>query len=142
MYARLNSSTSENIGGASTSQNNSQKGGTAIAMGVGTVLLYGGYTYFSWETQYKLHLYENKNHMFAIFDLLDKDQNGFIDKPEFKSFLERSGFQITNAMVDRIMNHFDPNGDGKLSKAEWIRLCESSPILNPKRSFVSEKKGS
>ena len=50
-----------------------------------------------------------------IFKFVDQNDDGFIDKEEFKTFISISGIESDELMTSLLMAEFDKNGDGKIS---------------------------
>ncbi len=55
--------------------------------------------------------------MMHVFKLLDKNNDGNLDKSELKHLLTTLGQQITQKEVDEIMMRFDADMDGRLQYA-------------------------
>lgn len=68
-----------------------------------------------------------KRLMYDSFKRVDADKSGFLEKHELEDVLKRMTKGIgledpTNDDVDFIMKELDVNGDGKLSKEEFVVL--------------------
>jgi Ca2+-binding EF-hand superfamily protein len=48
------------------------------------------------------------------FDVLDADGNGEVDKAELRGHLQNIGEDLSDAIIDDVMNLVDENGDGKI----------------------------
>jgi hypothetical protein len=60
----------------------------------------------------------------AIFDRLDRDHNGEIDSEELRDALDKAGMDISLFEVELMMRTADENSDGRISKSEWIKICQ------------------
>lgn len=66
---------------------------------------------------------------FEAFEALDKDQNGVINKFEFRELLADHGFYATSKELEGLMNRYDKNEDGKVSYTEFVReISPKSPL--------------
>jgi solute carrier family 25 phosphate transporter 23/24/25/41 len=54
-----------------------------------------------------------------MFESIDRDHNGEIDKAELRSAFSRSGVTVSNAKVDQFFAEVDKDHDGVISYAEW-----------------------
>lgn len=54
-----------------------------------------------------------------MFQSIDRDHNGEIDKMELKNAFARSGVTVSSAKLDRFFAEVDKNNDGVISYAEW-----------------------
>ena len=65
-----------------------------------------------------------------IFDQYDKDKNGFLDYNEVKFMLEDTykglNHRIREEEVLNFIKSYDLNGDGKISKQEYIQVINKS----------------
>ena len=58
------------------------------------------------------------------FDSIDKDRDGFLAPEEVKRTLVRSGMPVSPALLRQIISNLDQNGDGKISKAEFVNFAK------------------
>ena len=49
------------------------------------------------------------------FDLVDKDNSGFISQDEFSQLLDNIGFAYTPEQLDKLISRNDANNDGRMS---------------------------
>ena len=54
------------------------------------------------------------------FSDMDLDKNGFITSDEFESMLRHHGISTTALDLKCLMEHFDRNGDGRVSYGEFV----------------------
>eukprot|EP00928_Gymnodinium_smaydae_P011685 TRINITY_DN14286_c0_g1_i2.p1 TRINITY_DN14286_c0_g1~~TRINITY_DN14286_c0_g1_i2.p1 ORF type:complete len:623 (+),score=179.00 TRINITY_DN14286_c0_g1_i2:77-1945(+) len=52
-----------------------------------------------------------------VFDTIDKNQNGYLDREELESFVEKKGM-LSSKLVSFLISTFDRAGDGRLSRDE------------------------
>ena len=58
----------------------------------------------------------------AAFEGLDKDGSGSVEREELASLMsaQAGGAGVDNTKIQEFFDTFDENGDGKVSKAEWL----------------------
>lgn len=54
-----------------------------------------------------------------LFESIDRDHNGELDKDELKLAFRRAGLAISSAKLDQFFNEVDVNHDGVISFDEW-----------------------
>lgn len=54
-----------------------------------------------------------------MFQSIDRDHNGEIDKMELRNAFSRSGVTVSSAKLDRFFAEVDKNNDGVISYTEW-----------------------
>lgn len=54
-----------------------------------------------------------------MFQSIDRNNNGEIDKDELRSAFARSGVTVSRARLDDFFAEVDKNNDGVISYAEW-----------------------
>lgn len=84
--------------------------------------------------------------LWALFETIDRNHNGEIDKNELKEAFARAGVTVSNAKLDEFFRLMDVNNDGVISYSEWRYDVAVSPLgqLNdpcptdhaPKRDFL------
>ena len=61
-----------------------------------------------------------------VFEIFDKDKNGFIDIFEMKEVMSVLGYDLNEDEIKDVFNEADFNKDGKVSFEEFKNLwCES-----------------
>jgi Ca2+-binding EF-hand superfamily protein len=58
-----------------------------------------------------------------LFKELDKSGDGFLDKNELRTLLQKTGKKFTEAELNEILKEADTNNDNKISYAEFIAAC-------------------
>lgn len=54
-----------------------------------------------------------------MFQAIDRNHNGEIDKAELRSAFARSGVTVSSSKLDEFFAEVDKNNDGVISYAEW-----------------------
>jgi len=57
--------------------------------------------------------------LWQLFQAIDCDHSGHLDKAELSVAFERAGVTVSNARLDRFFNHIDKNHDGTIDFNEW-----------------------
>eukprot|EP00873_Tetraselmis_striata_P003997 jgi/Tetstr1/424261/TSEL_014830.t1 len=58
--------------------------------------------------------------VFNMFVKYDRDQNGVLDRKEFRNVLSSSQLALSNSQIMKIMSELDEDQDGKLSYTEFL----------------------
>ncbi|KAK7109679.1 calmodulin-like [Littorina saxatilis] len=58
-----------------------------------------------------------------MFKELDSSGDGFLDRNELKTLLQKTGKKFTEKEVDAILKEADVNGDNKISFKEFVDAC-------------------
>lgn len=91
---------------------------------VATVAVVSAYGYREWDkAKNALKLSVNDKDMTVLFDKLDSDHSGYIDKGELREALKQSGVKVNYLSLEAMMKAADENGDGKISREEWLHMC-------------------
>jgi NADH dehydrogenase FAD-containing subunit len=75
----------------------------------------------------------NKNDIINLFNELDSDKNGKLDKQEIKIGLKKLGLINSNKNLEKILEISDKNNDGKLDKTEFVNF-----VLQQQFSYSSK----
>jgi Ca2+-binding protein (EF-Hand superfamily) len=54
-----------------------------------------------------------------MFQSIDRNHNGEIDKAELRTAFSQSGVTVSNARLDEFFAEVDKNNDGVITYAEW-----------------------
>lgn len=74
----------------------------------------------AWQTKARLgFLYGLSGNVDDVFDRVDTDKNGHIDRDEMKNCFEGLGTSVTTDELDAIMEDIDEDGDAKVTKTEF-----------------------
>merc|ERR1712187_754738 len=68
-----------------------------------------------------------------IFDDVDKDHSGFLDKNELQNALAAVGLVISDDAVSSMIKFADENGDGLLGRDEWDKLISQCVLTFEKK---------
>jgi solute carrier family 25 phosphate transporter 23/24/25/41 len=63
-----------------------------------------------------------------MFQTIDRNHNGEIDKTELQSAFAQCGVTVSSAKLDNFFTEMDKNNDGVISYAEW-RFVEHLPSI-------------
>jgi solute carrier family 25 phosphate transporter 23/24/25/41 len=62
---------------------------------------------------------QTEKELYTLFQTIDRDRSGQLDKSELSQAFEKSGVVVSNARLDRFFGYIDKNHDGKISFPEW-----------------------
>ncbi|TKA75506.1 hypothetical protein B0A55_04658 [Friedmanniomyces simplex] len=62
---------------------------------------------------------ETERQLKMLFDTIDRDKNGNLDKGELALAFERAGVMVSKARLDRFFGYIDKNHDGTIDFSEW-----------------------
>lgn len=69
--------------------------------------------------EFRVFVKHTERELFQLFESIDHDRNGELDKGELKLAFKRAGLAISNAKLDQFFNEVDANNDGAISFEEW-----------------------
>ncbi|PGH11730.1 hypothetical protein AJ80_06991 [Polytolypa hystricis UAMH7299] len=79
--------------------------------------------------------------LWKLFQTIDKDKNGHLDKQELKAAFAKADLAVPNSKIDEFMNEIDTNRDGVITFDEWrdflLFLPARSPNLRAILSYYS-----
>ncbi len=61
---------------------------------------------------------------------LDKDNDGSVTRDEIKAALQVSGKVTDEKALDELMAGADADGDGKITRAEYLHFCRTGKFLD------------
>jgi solute carrier family 25 (mitochondrial phosphate transporter), member 23/24/25/41 len=70
-------------------------------------------------TEFKVFVEHAEKELRQLFESIDRDHNGELDKSELKSAFRRAGLAISSAKLDQFFDEVDVNHDGVISFDEW-----------------------
>jgi solute carrier family 25 (mitochondrial phosphate transporter), member 23/24/25/41 len=70
-------------------------------------------------TEFKVFVDHAERELRQLFESIDRDHNGELDKGELKAAFRRAGLAISNAKLDQFFDEVDVNHDGVISFEEW-----------------------
>jgi solute carrier family 25 phosphate transporter 23/24/25/41 len=62
---------------------------------------------------------ETEKELWTLFQSIDRDHNGNLDKSELSQAFEKAGVAVSNARLDRFFGYIDKNHDGTIDFPEW-----------------------
>ena len=62
------------------------------------------------------------------FDVMDENKDGVVTKDELKKLLQGLGEEVTDEIVDEMINIADENGDGKVQFDEFCKAATSGAM--------------
>jgi len=62
---------------------------------------------------------ETESRLWNLFQKIDRDQSGHLDKNELQSAFTRAGLAVPTDKLDRFFQDVDANQDGVISFDEW-----------------------
>ena len=62
------------------------------------------------------------------FDVMDENHDGQVTKEELKKLLQGLGEEVTDEIVDEMINIADENGDGKVNFDEFCKAATSGAM--------------
>ncbi len=80
--------------------------------------------------EFRVFVEHTERELWNLFQSIDKDNSGGLDKGELRSAFSRAGITISNAKLDQFFDEVDSNHDGEISFEEW--RCEM-PFLPARR---------
>ncbi|KAJ5479586.1 hypothetical protein N7530_005095 [Penicillium desertorum] len=83
------------------------------------------------QAEFRAFLNHTENGLWQMFQSIDRDQNGEIDKIELRNAFSRSGVTVSNAKLDRFFAEVDKNHDGVISYTEWRDFLLFLPLQSP-----------
>ena len=57
------------------------------------------------------------------FEVMDANKDGVVTKDELKTLLKGLGEEVTDEVVDEMINIADENGDGKVQFEEFVKAA-------------------
>jgi hypothetical protein len=70
---------------------------------------------------------QTESHLRTLFDTIDINHDGKLDREELRSACQRSGLVVSNAKLDRFFDQVDSNHDGCVSFDEWASVLSNTP---------------
>ena len=79
---------------------------------------------------------ETEKSLWTLFQSIDKDSSGKLDKAELSQAFDRAGVAVSNARLDRFFGYIDKNHDGKIDYPEWRGTYASTRRYAPISRFT------
>ena len=87
--------------------------------------------------EFKKFCNEAEQSLWTLFQSIDRDHNGNLDKSELSQAFERAGVAVSNARLDRFFGYIDKNHDGKIDFPEWRGKLEQTHCVVFKIAVLS-----
>ena len=69
--------------------------------------------------EFRVFVEHAERELWQLFESIDRDHNGELDKGELRAAFSRAGLAISNAKLDQFFDEVDVNHDGVISFDEW-----------------------
>ena len=73
---------------------------------------------------FKVFSKKELEHLRELFDRLDSDKSGTIDRDEMRQGLMEGDVRLTDEELDAALNDIDEDGDGELDWVEFVSMCK------------------
>lgn len=67
--------------------------------------------------------------MTKVFNYFDDDHSGYLDAKKIKKMTNECFFNIEDDMIEKMIQVGDTDGDGKISKYEFLRVMKKVKLL-------------
>ncbi|EGP84463.1 uncharacterized protein MYCGRDRAFT_101279 [Zymoseptoria tritici IPO323] len=74
---------------------------------------------------------QTEKELWQLFQSIDRDHSGKLDKAELSMAFERAGVAVSNARLDRFFNYIDKDRDGTIDFSEWRDFLLFIPTNSP-----------
>lgn len=62
---------------------------------------------------------QTEKELWQLFQSIDRDHSGKLDKSELSAAFERAGVAVSNARLDRFFSYIDKDHSGTIDFSEW-----------------------
>ncbi|KAM3065223.1 hypothetical protein ACMFMF_011349 [Clarireedia jacksonii] len=69
--------------------------------------------------EFRTFVEKTETELFVLFESIDKDRNGRLDKEELQAAFKRAGLSVPKSKLDQFFTEVDMNNDGFISFDEW-----------------------
>jgi len=69
--------------------------------------------------EFQRFVHTTESHLWGLFEKIDRDHNGKLDKGELQAAFTRAGLAVPDGRLDRFFKDVDTNNDGEISFQEW-----------------------
>ncbi|KAK9452033.1 mitochondrial carrier domain-containing protein [Limtongia smithiae] len=80
--------------------------------------------------EFKEFVERTEVHLWRLFQSVDKDHNGHLDRAELAAALETSGLSVPSGRLDQFFESIDKDNDGVISFEEWRDFLLFLPVDN------------
>jgi solute carrier family 25 phosphate transporter 23/24/25/41 len=71
------------------------------------------------SSEFRVFVDHAEKELWQMFQSIDRNQNGELDKGELKAAFARAGVAVSNSKLDQFFEEVDTNRDGVISFEEW-----------------------
>ncbi|KAK6435533.1 hypothetical protein LTR95_008276 [Oleoguttula sp. CCFEE 5521] len=72
---------------------------------------------------------QTEQELWTLFQSIDRDHNGQLDKSELSTAFQRAGVAVSNARLDRFFSYIDKDRNGSIDYNEWRASCKYADPL-------------
>ncbi|KAJ5295521.1 hypothetical protein PENANT_c001G08278 [Penicillium antarcticum] len=83
------------------------------------------------QAEFRAFVDHTEDGLWQMFQRIDRNHNGEIDKSELKNAFAQSGVTVSSAKLDRFFAEVDKNNDGVISYTEWRDFLLFLPLHSP-----------
>ena len=69
--------------------------------------------------EFRIFVEETERALRTLFDSIDRDHNGKLDKSELRLAFSKAGLAVPQSKLDQFFAEVDTNNDGVISFDEW-----------------------
>jgi solute carrier family 25 (mitochondrial phosphate transporter), member 23/24/25/41 len=84
--------------------------------------------------EFKVFVQNTEKELWQLFDRIDRDNNGKLDKDELKEAFRRAGLAVSKARLEQFFDEVDVNDDGVITYEEWRCVASSGHL--PLRELI------
>ncbi|KAF3482222.1 uncharacterized protein GIQ15_04981 [Arthroderma uncinatum] len=88
-------------------------------------------------SEFRSFVQQAEQQLWQLFQAIDHDRNGHLDKTELKDAFSRAGMSVPNSKLDQFFEDVDTNRDGVISFDEWRDFLLFLPDTHNLRSVIS-----
>lgn len=70
-----------------------------------------------------------KKQMTKVFNYFDDDGSGYLDEKKIQKMVSECFFNIDDEAIQKMIEAADTDGDGKVSKYEFLRIMKKVKLL-------------
>lgn len=75
--------------------------------------------------EFRVFVEHAERELWQLFETIDHDKNGTLDKDELRAAFSKAGLSISSAKLDHFFDEVDVNHDGEITFEEW--RCVARP---------------
>ena len=87
------------------------------------------------SAEFRIFVEQAEQQLWQLFQTMDRDHNGRLDKAELRLAFEKAGISIDEAKLVSFFDRMDSNQDGEISFSEWRYDHEASLLLSSSHAF-------